>query len=73
MILVFDAITVIRCIFIFCLQNPGAFNDEFWNLFINIWTLGASFILQFTKAFMPILKMFQYSLKNNALVEQKWQ
>jgi hypothetical protein len=62
LILVADAITLIRYLFIFWLQNPGAFNDEFWNLFINLWTIGMSFILQFTKSYLPHPKIYQYNL-----------
>ena len=61
-ILVIDAITLIRYIFIFWLQNPGAFNDDFWSFFINLWTTGASFLLQFTKSFLPHSKIFHYNI-----------
>ena len=60
--LLFDTITSIRFIFIFLLQNPGAFNDEFWSLFINIWISGASVSIQFVKAYLEKLKLFHYSI-----------
>ena len=35
-----------RYMFIFCLKNPAAFNDDFWCRFINIWIFGVSVIPQ---------------------------
>ena len=61
-IILFDAITTIRFIFICCLQNPGAFNDDFWNLFLNIWITGMCFLNQFVNASLPNLTLFQYTI-----------
>ena len=61
-IILFDAITTIRFIFIFVLQNPGAFNDDFWSLFLNIWITGMCFVVQFVNASLPKLTLFQYTI-----------
>jgi hypothetical protein len=37
---------ITRYIFIFCLRNPAAFQDDFWNLLLNIWIIGYSIIAQ---------------------------
>jgi hypothetical protein len=38
-ILFFDAIILVRYIFIFWLTNPQSFCDDFWYRFINIWVV----------------------------------
>ena len=38
MILLLDSIIVIKYIFIFHLKNPTAVQDDFWTLWINLWT-----------------------------------
>ena len=38
-VLTMGFIMVIRYIFIFWLKNPAAFEDEFWSLFLNVWTI----------------------------------
>jgi len=48
-----DGIIIARYIFIFRLKNPAAFNDDFWNLFINIWIVSYSFISQIVASQMP--------------------
>jgi len=45
--LYFDAISIIKYLFIFWLKNPAAFQDEFWIIFINTWIKGFSFIFNF--------------------------
>jgi hypothetical protein len=34
-------------------KNPTALQDDFWHLFINIWTLGCSVISQFVYIILP--------------------
>ena len=41
-----DCIMITRYIFIFWLKNPGAFKDEFWSLYVNIWVVFFSWISQ---------------------------
>ena len=48
-----DGIILARYIFIFCLKNPAAFNDDFWYLVINVWTVAFSFVTQAVSAMMP--------------------
>ena len=52
-ILIFDAIAVVRYIFIFWMKNPTSFQDGFWNLFINIFILIFSVTSQFIFIFLP--------------------
>ena len=48
-----DGIIITRYIYIFCLKNPFAFNDDFWYLFVNLWVIAFSFIAQIVMAMMP--------------------
>jgi len=43
-ILLTNAITVVRYLFIFCVKNPTSIQDDFWAEFINMWALLASFL-----------------------------
>ena len=52
-LLLLDFIAIARYIFIFWLKNPAGFNDEFWSTLINLWTLLATALLQFTQIFLP--------------------
>jgi hypothetical protein len=45
-LLYYDAIIIIRYLYIFILKNPAAFQDEFWYRFINIWIKSFSLIFQ---------------------------
>ena len=38
-------IMIVRYISVFHLKNPGAIKDDFWCLFLNLWTVAATFIL----------------------------
>ena len=43
----YTLIMIITCyIFIFWLRKPAAFQDDFWNLLLNIWIIGYSIIAQ---------------------------
>ena len=48
-----DGIIITRYIYIFCLKNPFAFNDDFWYLVINVWIITFSFMAQIVMAMMP--------------------
>ena len=39
-LLYIDATILIRYIFIFCMKNQTALQDDFWRLFLSIWTTG---------------------------------
>jgi hypothetical protein len=45
-LLFFDAIIIVRYMYIFVLKNPAAFHDDFWYRFINIWIKSFSLIFQ---------------------------
>ena len=51
-LLYIDATIITRFVFIFCLNNPAGFNDDFWFRFICIWIHGASLISQWTWHFL---------------------
>ena len=61
-LLLLNSMTLMRYVFIFWLKNPAAFNDEFWFIFINIWTLVFSFLTQFTRALVPGSQLLEYSI-----------
>jgi hypothetical protein len=52
-LILLDFIVVARYIFIFWLKNPAAFNDEFWSVFINLWTFFGTALLQFVQTSLP--------------------
>ncbi len=47
------AIFFVRYICMFYVKNPTALQDDFWHLFINIWTRGCSIISQFVYIIFP--------------------
>ena len=53
LLLLFDGIILMQYIFIFWVKNPATFQDEFWNLFLNLWVVIFSFIYQATWTLMP--------------------
>ena len=60
--LLIDAITITRYIFIFWLKNPGAFNDEFWMRYVNLWTTWFCIMIPFVQAFFPNQKLMIYNI-----------
>ena len=52
-LLFFDAIALSRYIFIYWMKNPTALNDDFWNLFVNLWIILGSILINITFAMMP--------------------
>ena len=38
---------------IFRLKNPASINDDFWSFFLTVWITMASFIIDFTRYFLP--------------------
>ena len=62
MILLYNAMTFMRYLFIFWLKNPFRFCDEFWTTYLNIWILSFSLISQTAHAILP----GNYFLKLNA-------
>ncbi len=55
-----NATTFLRYVFVFWLKNPGAFNDEFWHIFINIWVVSFSFVFQLPQAIAPSIGLIDY-------------
>ena len=53
MILLYDAITVMRYLFIFWLKNPSSFCDDFWTTYINVWIFSFSLISQTAHVILP--------------------
>ena len=50
---ILDGILITRYIFIFWLKNPAAFNHDFWSLFLNLWIIGCSTLMQVTASLLP--------------------
>ena len=46
LLLYFDAIIIVRYLYIFVLDNPAAFRDEFWYRFVNLWIKTFGIIFQ---------------------------
>jgi len=55
-----DSISLTRYLFIFCLKNPGVFNDDFWIIFVNMWLIMVAFLIQFVRLFMPGNQLVDY-------------
>jgi hypothetical protein len=47
------AMTLFRYVFIFWLKNPAAFEDDFWLIFVNAWSMTFSFLSQLPRALVP--------------------
>jgi hypothetical protein len=62
LLLLFDAISLMRYLYIFHLKNIAAFKDDFWYRFVCIWVVGFSLILQFVNASMPGQKPLGYNV-----------
>jgi hypothetical protein len=62
LILLVNAMTLIRYVFIFWLKNPAAFHDEFWFVYVNLWTAGFSFITQFLRGSIPGSQLLEYNM-----------
>ena len=48
-----NAIIICRYMFIFYLKNPTAIQDDYWKIFINIWSFMFSGISQFVYYYLP--------------------
>jgi hypothetical protein len=59
-LLYLNGIILFRYIFIFWLKNPTVFQDDFWNLFINIWIFGFVIINQIISSQMPGRRALYY-------------
>jgi hypothetical protein len=59
-LLLLDSVIIARYIFIFKLKNPGAVQDDFWSLFVNITTMGISFLSNFVIFSLPGRKPLHY-------------
>jgi len=56
-----NAIIISKYVFIFWRKNPGSLKDDFWSVFIFLWTLGFSCIFNFVRTIQPHLHLiFDY-------------
>ena len=55
-----NAIIITRYMLIFWLQNPAAFQDKFWILFINVWAKVISFLLPIIRTYVPGNQLLEY-------------
>jgi hypothetical protein len=62
LLLLFDAISLMRYLYIFHLKNIAAFKDDFWYRFVCLWVVGFSLILQFVNTSMPGQKPLGYNV-----------
>jgi len=53
MLLFTTAILLTRFIFIALMKNPGAVDDQFWTIFLNIWIRLVSYTSQIVSLFSP--------------------
>lgn len=52
-IFLFNSVVVVKYIFIFHLKNPTAIQDDFWTIFINVWSIAFAYISQFIFYMLP--------------------
>jgi hypothetical protein len=45
-VIMLDAILIIRYLFVFHLKNPTGTQDDFWSFFLTLWSFIASFLIQ---------------------------
>ena len=57
-----NTISIIRYSFIIWFNNPGAFNDDVWHRFVNLWTIIAGSIFQYAIASLPNFKMIGFDV-----------
>ena len=53
MLLLIDAVVIVRYIFTFVIKNPTAAQDDFWVTFISIWSFLLSIVVQTVYIIMP--------------------
>ena len=52
-ILLFDAIIIVKYVFIFHIKNPTVLQDDFWTIFVNFWIFMFNLIVQIVYAMWP--------------------
>ena len=52
-LMILDAMIITRYSFVFYLKNPTSTQDDFWNLFINLWITTVSIMTQTVYAIQP--------------------
>jgi hypothetical protein len=62
LLLIVDAIFVVKFVLIFYLKNSSIAHDDFWNLFVRIWIVSFVFICQFVHFFFPGRKALYYCI-----------
>ena len=60
--LISDVISMTRYVYIFCLKNPAAFEDDFWHAFSTLWCILMSVMFQVIRATVPGSQLVEYSL-----------
>jgi hypothetical protein len=61
-IVIVNVMMLTQYIFIFWLKNPAAFNDEFWFVYVNFWSIGFSTIYQFLRGIVPGNQLLEYNI-----------
>ena len=62
LLLLVNAISIVRYAFIFWFKNPGVLNDDFWHRFINLWTMMAGSFLQYAIVSLPNVKIIGFDV-----------
>ena len=55
-----DFLLTVKFVYIFILKNPSIVHDDFWNIFIQIWTIMFSILSQFVYFFFPGQKSLNF-------------
>ena len=55
-----NVIVISKYIFIFWLKNPGAVQDDFWMVFVCLWTFGLNLTVNFVRIFIPRKEMIYF-------------
>ena len=61
-LLIFDAISLMRYLFIFHLKGIATFKDDFWFRFVCMWIVGFSVVLQFVNISLPGQKPLAFKI-----------
>jgi hypothetical protein len=48
-----NSIIIARCICLYWAKNPTALQDDFWQIFVDLWTLGVALISQLVYVLLP--------------------
>ena len=59
-LMLFDAIIIVKSIFIFKLKIPTVVQDDFWKLFVNLWIIILNILTQIIFNLMPGINVIKH-------------